>query len=71
MTDKDTIEETSEESTQFTVVDDPSEKTVSDDDELDKYTKNVSKRINNLNKREYHWKNKECLHLQLTELPQW
>ena len=38
MTDKDTIEETSEESTQFTVVDDPSEKTVSDDDELDKYT---------------------------------
>lgn len=51
MTDKDTIEETSEESTQFTVVDDPSEKTVSDDDELDKYTKNVSKRINNLNKR--------------------
>ena len=51
MTDKDTIEDTIEESTQFTVVDDPSEKTVADDDELDKYTKNVSKRINNLNKR--------------------
>ena len=50
-----TVEQVNEEETTFTVVDDPvasqDAQTVDSDDELDKYTKNVSKRINNLNKR--------------------
>jgi hypothetical protein len=49
------VEQKKEEEIAFTVVDDTAESqstaTVDSDDELDKYTKNVSKRINNLNKK--------------------
>jgi len=49
------VEQKQEEEIAFTVVDDTAESqntaTVDSDDELDKYTKNVSKRINNLNKK--------------------
>ena len=49
------VEQKQEEEIAFTVVDDTAESqttaTVDSDDELDKYTKNVSKRINNLNRR--------------------
>jgi len=49
------VEQKKEEEIAFTVVDDTAESqstaTVDSDDELDKYTKNVSKRINNLNRR--------------------
>ncbi len=49
------VEQKQEEEIAFTVVDDTvvsqTTATVDSDDELDKYTKNVSKRINNLNKK--------------------
>ena len=49
------VEQKQEEEIAFTVVDDTAVSqttaTVDSDDELDKYTKNVSKRINNLNKK--------------------
>ena len=45
-----TNEQVTEEETQIAIVDD-TVKTVDSDDELDKYTKNVSKRINTLNAR--------------------
>ncbi len=55
MTNKETAEQVTEEETPIAIVDDTieaqSDKTVDSDDELDKYTKNVSKRINTLNAR--------------------